>query len=79
MKMKDYYLCNNYKQTSFYDCSHFNSFEEADDYFKNFLNQKKYPYITTSIIDVNSFIPKFLHCYVLNFKLRSFLVNVRIK
>ena len=74
--MKDIYLCLKCGNSNFYNCSKFDSFEEADSIYSSQIRNQNH---STVMLDVNSFIPSFLHKHVLNFKLRSMLVNVKIK
>ena len=69
-KMKHYYYSLNFK------CIKFDTYEEADSYYKKKYNRRQEEYST--FMPLCRFIPSYFHEPVLNYKLSKLFINAEI-
>jgi hypothetical protein len=75
MNISYIYLCTKCKYTQNYNCIKFNSYQDADNYYKKYyINNSE----DSTIIPVCKYAPFLLHKYILNYKLSQIFINIKI-
>jgi hypothetical protein len=71
------YLCvRSNIDTRSYNCKRFSTYLYADEYLKNYYEDK---IINSTLLPIPNYIPTIFHNFILNYKLSKIFINVEIK